>query len=226
MSTANSEYASRAFLVFEHGLSPWEVNEVVEAEGCFTLSLCAKRLASLSVLAGAVFRGLTKAGDPVLRWSVVTFPEFSTKIQKRRILARLAKGATATPQERIVVDFGEAAACLSRVACLSDRVLDLTSFYRYIVLFVPADSESSDVESVAEAMRHSLGPFDSSGLQELVSAHPSWAFLRVLDREFHHVLQVMGRRKVVQECSDALEKMGVASIAPRQVSETIGSWAE
>ncbi len=205
--TMSSLESHRQLFVVQSGVVAWEDPQPIIDWTCKTVTVVSSKLSFAIALLWAILASRPDRFGRVFRlYLAPTAPEW-TENQKRRLMAALRVDPPGFSETTLKV--ADLHVCV--VSALSDPSAVDPGFltdYRHCALVGVDESTTSEFEPLGNVCP-TIGHLANSGISKLLAGAKSVAVLRVLDRESHAVMQIIGSSEVSDAAVRCLTERGV-----------------
>jgi hypothetical protein len=198
---------NHAFFLVQSGIVLWEEPRPVVGWKWKTLSVVSKRLSIAIDLLWAIVASRPERFGGVYRFCVSPMPAWWTASQKRRAVANLSLNPSGFSET--VLNIASEHACVTSALCNATAVdPNYLTAYRQCALLEVDESTRSAAEFLGEACK-TVADLGTSGVEYLLGSTGAVAVLRVLERESHVALQLIGTAEVSDAAIHRLAETGI-----------------
>jgi hypothetical protein len=197
----------RPLFVVQSGIVTWEDPEPITDWRRKTISIVSRTLPVAITLLWAVVASRPQRINRVIRFYVAPISPSITAAQKRRLVTELKTNPPGFAETTLSITDTHAwvTSVLGDPSAVDSGYL---TEYRHCALVEFADSAVSGVESLQEACR-TIADLGGSSICTLLDSAESLAVFRVLERESHSVIQLMGASEVIDSAIRCLVDQGI-----------------
>jgi len=197
----------RPFFVVQSGIVTWEDPEPIVDWRRKTVSIVFRTLPAAIGLLWAVVASRPQQINRIIRFYVAPISPSMTAARKHRLVTELKTNPPGFAETTLSIT--DTHACLTSV--LSDpSAVDfgyLTAYWHY-ALVAFEDNAVSGAESLQDACR-TIADLGGSGICTLLDSAESSAVFRVLERDSHSVIQLIGASEVIDSAIRCLIDQGI-----------------